>query len=213
MTKKSKIQAETRKSNRAEREDKFDATIAQFEADIEEAEKIENPADKILKLDEIRRKILIVEGIISDAVTGEAKDIASEAKRAANKAFWILSPTLIGAIIAEDKRLESVTKKLEAEAKDHLQKIGEQQDRMVGQRKFIGKLINTAAENSVEISQSPSCEQVLKVYGVTPIFAKASAKQIVVYAAQLAEAASAQEEAAGRKRPQASGIRLIRPNA
>jgi hypothetical protein len=197
MTKKSRQQTETRKSNRTQREEGFDAAITQFEADIAQAVQIEDPAEQILKLDEIKQNILETEAELSGAKWGEEHAIADSALSAGLKAGWMFLPV---APAAQAIREESVRKKRKAEVKDHMQKMGGQEAQMHDLRRTINGTIDTIAENNVtKICLSPLQEQVLGVLGISGSFTRAAVKEIAAYATQAAETASLEETVPEKK--------------
>ena len=183
---------ETRKLEAKKISDSHVQHEVQFDAAIEAAGKITDPAERILRLDEIK-------GDINNQINSENSAIAKEAKSKGKKAGFVTrgSATAAGITAAalltgplgwvgvgivwggmaagrviESKRKESVTKNLVTESNKHT-------SNMIGQSKRIDELTDTVLENNVkEISQSPLFDQVRALPGVAQKFSDAAVKRI-----------------------------------
>lgn len=187
-----------------------------IESAIEDAGKIDDPAQRLLRLeeirqiaiDEIRREKTMIEekadlstrrGIMGGSgLAGVGGAVAATVTTGGIGAF-VAVPLLIGGLIVGIKHGDNVEAKAWAEAKDYLEAMQSQHQR-------ITDLMAKVVQGNVEkISKSPSYEQVLALPGLVASFAEAAQKHIVT-SEKAAKADEVKKPAAPDVKKQAPGL-------
>ena len=180
-----------KESRKKERNDAWDQQENNFDTAIKEAGKITDPAEKVLTLREIARRVSIQILSESDAIS---KDVRKKEKKMSLAVGGPTVAAIVGSCILtgpvgwaclsvgtagfvfgkeiSDKRGQSVRKKLEKEANDHIKC-------MKGQLDLVAEMTDTTIENNVkEISKSPLYENIVAFSDLASKFAAAAAKRI-----------------------------------
>jgi len=196
-----------------------------IDADIGAAVLIEDPAKKILRLEEIRKVInneswtensIIFKkadksfsravGTSAVAAVGGATAAGILTAATGGVGALVLFPIMIGGIFAGAKRADSVEKRLKAQVEDHLNKTDDQRWQVTR------LMLSEVSKNVEEIAQSPLKEKVLDVPGIAAQFSVAAAHIIATEPEKAPEQDNADKKPAEEQKPAAPRRKRQKPD-